>query len=1670
MGAMGGGQEVRNFLISYTAADLKWARWINWVLKSRGYTTFIQDDDFIPGHDLTAWIDDVVTRAERTIAVLSPDYMESRYGKPEWGYAWAKDPHGTDRKLIVVQVAACERKGLLEMRPPIDLVGVTDEGQARHKLIGDIERVLSREPGPQEPAPYPGVGALEPGPGFPAVRTDELDPHFDRGTVSFVGRRHALLNLSRWLKDHSDVGPRIVIGGPGSGKTALLGLLASHVGGGSHPATRELLDLTDDELPPSGSISVAVYAGGMQAHEVLASLASAAGVDADEVSRIRHGSVACAVGLLSLLARLAERAQPLVALIDGLDEAAFPSQLTNDVLKPLLDEPYRGRIRLLFGTRAHVAGALGFGTEAVGGDRNDDRIVNLDRPPYADREALGAVVLRTLLGESGDDQADVAESGWQTAPARVRNKAVEVIVELTTPSFYLAQAVASAQARARQLPDPHDPAWQADLPRGSVEAMRRELEARLGDQAGRAADLLLPLAYARGDGLPRSYLWWDLANALVGSHSYGLNDLNWLWENTASYLVETETEGEHRASRLYHQLLADCLKTDRDDKEDERTVARVLSRHVKRDGEGRREWAKASPYTRRHLIEHAVVADVADELIQDPGFLLNAGSAELLASLDKLDEIGRISAQLRAVTDAYRDALPQMRTGPAAERPAYLQLAARCRQADGLAAQIDQQGIDAPWRTIWASWRRQVTHRRIVAHKQPVRAVAVAKLDGVDVVVSASDDDAVRVVTLATGEEQEPLRGYGAAVGTLAVHQRPDGKTLVAAAGDGIAVIVWDLASRQLHRAPFTEHKDWVRAVAFARYGNRTVVISGGDDATIWIWDAETGRPVGDRVEAHRAAVVALAVVPRPGSPEGPLIVSSSEDGEVLVWALDAYQAKPRTYQGHGRAVTALAVGALNGAPVVVSGGGDRTIQVWDPTTLQPVTTPLTGHSDGIRAVTIARAGDRAVVVSGSDDTTSRVWHLATGQPLGAPITVHADAVRALVTAERDGRHVVISGSVDGTVREWELAPGGAVGEPFAGHTRPIRALAIADVGTGQRLISGGSDGKVRLWDPSSGYPVGPELTDHDNWVGAVAVATVDGQPAIVSASGDATAMIWDPAGNQPPRRAYHGDAWIGALAIAELNGSDVVISAGADYDEFSDSDGQPGAVERRYVARVWNPTNGAPIATYTGHSSWIRALAVADGGEKPVVVSAGDDGSLHAWDPASGEPEPIQPAARHEGTVRAIAIDGRSAISAGDDDMIRVCELGSRLPGLAWEAGSGGVNALAVSSPPDTDTVVISAGLDGSISFWSLVGGLSIESQSAHQGAARALAVGTLRGRPAVFSAGDDAMVRAWDVATGTSLMSMHSDWVRCVAVAESPGHEPMVVSGSDDASIGLWDRRTGTPHHTRLAGHRGPVRTVTTATLAGAPVVISGGIDGTIRVWDLVAGKPLLPVLRGHTDWVRSVAVAALPDDRQVIIACGDDAAITIWDLETGAALGAVRTGHTRGVRALAVSCSPGGAFVVSGGADGSVRRAALTPGRRTSDELLGTRRRGVSSIASIELSGRSAVVCGDEGGEVVTWDVSTGEVLGADSYPTGEISAVATAAASRRRDATGQPLLAVAAGATVTLSSWQPKIGWRPLVAPTLNSEILAATFAADDRWVVLATKLGIVMIDFSRYRDG
>jgi hypothetical protein len=119
---VGGGaaHDERDFLVSYVPSDRGWAKWIGWVLEDAGFRIVLQAWDFVPGSNWVSQLHGGVSRARRTVAVLSGEYAESEYWQAVWQAAWQQDPSGEDRKLLVVRVEDCPQPGLLkQIRAPL---------------------------------------------------------------------------------------------------------------------------------------------------------------------------------------------------------------------------------------------------------------------------------------------------------------------------------------------------------------------------------------------------------------------------------------------------------------------------------------------------------------------------------------------------------------------------------------------------------------------------------------------------------------------------------------------------------------------------------------------------------------------------------------------------------------------------------------------------------------------------------------------------------------------------------------------------------------------------------------------------------------------------------------------------------------------------------------------------------------------------------------------------------------------------------------------------------------------------------------------------------------------------------------------------------------------------------------------------------------------------------------------------------------------------------------------------------------------------------------------------------------------------------------------------------------------------------------------------------------
>jgi hypothetical protein len=197
-----------DFFVSYTHSDERWAEWISWVLEEAGHRVLLQAWDFTAGAHFVAEMHRATQRAARTVAVLSTAYQASAFAAAEWQAAWAADPSGQARKLLVVRVEDGVRDGLLRQVVAVDLFGI-DRATAKARLLG-VANGDRRKPADEPAFPTRGEPAL---PGPPAVwqMPWPRNPHF-------VGREVELTALRTQLTTGV---PQAVHGLGGVGKTQL---------------------------------------------------------------------------------------------------------------------------------------------------------------------------------------------------------------------------------------------------------------------------------------------------------------------------------------------------------------------------------------------------------------------------------------------------------------------------------------------------------------------------------------------------------------------------------------------------------------------------------------------------------------------------------------------------------------------------------------------------------------------------------------------------------------------------------------------------------------------------------------------------------------------------------------------------------------------------------------------------------------------------------------------------------------------------------------------------------------------------------------------------------------------------------------------------------------------------------------------------------------------------------------------------------------------------------------------------------------------------------------------------------------------------------------------------------------------------------------------------------
>lgn len=892
----------------------------------------------------------------------------------------------------------------------------------------------------------------------------------------FVGRTAELDRVDHWLA-HDDRDRRrglIVTGGPGVGKSALLGKLLLRSGA-----------RTVDTPAPT-----AIHARHRFLEDIVAGVADAAGLAAETPQ--------------ALLGALAARRAPLHLIVDALDEAGEAHgddtearRIAQDLLRPLLRVPC---VRLLVGTRPHVLDAF---------DGEDTVVLDLDDTRESSGQDIAHYARRLLQAPDGPGSRGPYDD--PTAETVAREIAVRV-----HGSFLSARIAARYLGRAARPIDTAEPGWHARVPEvGETPGVTflRVLRHQLGADHERGLALLAALALAEGPGLPPDRVWRTIAGACATgpartgpartdpsapapapAPAFAWEDIAWLLGAAGEHLVEELDADGRSVYRLYHQAYADALRTTLDDGVRDR-VARALARLVPEGPHGP-DWAAAPPYLRRHLAEHAEGTELLDVLALDPEYLLTAGTSALQRVLNRA-----ATAPARAAARAvgHCAALLHTRTDPGT-RAAQLRLSAFQSGAEELAAAVRHRYPALPWDTEWAEVT-PVPYTTIGTFTGGVRGAAVVPVEGRPaVLVTAERDGPVRAWDTEGGELLAELPGDLGRI--TAVHGCPTRPW--AALRSDERIWVWDVASRDLIGAvdvpphgvdcALTEVDGECVVAVLDRTGTVTLITASGGRTLLTLRADPRRRYLrrpfdGTGLVLERHGGLLRVAVTRTHRWDGPW-----RRVGLTVWELGGGPSGSLTVHRElrrhlrGRTVSALAL--CEGTVAVAT---ERAL------TVRRGRTPSTVEEDGLRVVEWAGAAvaPALLITSGPDAAPvclTATAHAVTALDLRGAVlgrTRTDAAVRCLLPVGDgpDGLRLLSLAADSWSAKAWHLGP---PGEGDAETTETLTTLGTGLSG-GRPVVSVRRDALVRLLDGASGVPL-DSLEDPD---GRLVVGTHPGAPVV---------------------------------------------------------------------------------------------------------------------------------------------------------------------------------------------------------------------------------------------------------------------------------------------------------------------------------------------------------------------------------------------------------------------------------------------------------------------------------------------------------------------------------------------------------------------------------------------
>jgi WD40 repeat protein/serine/threonine protein kinase len=510
-------------------------------------------------------------------------------------------------------------------------------------------------------------------------------------------------------------------------------------------------------------------------------------------------------------------------------------------------------------------------------------------------------------------------------------------------------------------------------------------------------------------------------------------------------------------------------------------------------------------------------------------------------------------------------------------------------------------------------------------------------------------------------------------------------------------------------------HSRRVFAVAYTSDGKR--LATGGDDRTIRLWDAATGRELAC-LRGHTNIVRGVA-----WSPDGKRLASASEDGTARVW--DAADGRAlRRFTGHGSAVIAVAW-RPEGTGIATTGYDSR-VRVWDPDTGHESISPKLWDGSWGQAVAWSPDGKRLAVSGWNHE--ARVCDAETGKVV-ASLVKHTNGILGVCWAP-DGKRVATA-SWDQTVRIWDPETG-TEKSVLRGAESWLYALGWSP--DGKWLAAGGGNRAVQVWDADTGKPQSV-LRGNLSEVRALAWSPDSGSVAATSEEG--VTRIWDVRPGSAPDLARKMDG-----------------TAGTGF--AWGTDGRMVTRDLEGTVRAWEMGSPEPLLTLAGAAaprgtvvySTNRVGFSPDGKQ---LAGGGEDAVVRIWDAGSGERLATVAAPRGGVLTTQWSPDGTRVAASGWGWALAVWDVRTR-ERLVFAAGAS-ARYFALAWSPDGRRIATASDV-GTVCLWEADTGRLLKELGRQPSEAWDLCWSPDGARLA--TAYWNGTAKVWDAATGAELFTL--------------------------------------------------------------------------------------------------------------------------------------------------------------------------------------------------------------------------------------------------------------------------------------------------------------------------